>query len=84
MSFESVDKRISNSKGYAFYKKYEKPIHAIEGIIVVLLLITLISVYVQNTKFLKEVSDDCQWEDEEMQCITYCDKFTVGMLDGKL
>ena len=65
-----------------FYKQHQKGVHAIEGLLIVLLLVGLNVLAFQNSKLNQEISVNCGWGEEDYEC--FCEKSDAIALKNKM
>jgi len=73
---------IEDNHLYKFYKKNQKGIQVIEGILIVLMLVILNTLAYKNHQLNKEISETCGWEGEDYEC--FCEKDTALALKAEL
>lgn len=73
---------IEDKAYYKFYLKHQKFIHAVEGILVILMLVVLNTLAYQNSKLNKEISANCGWGEDDYEC--YCQKSEAIALKNQI
>lgn len=73
---------IEDNKYYKTFKKHEKVIHAVEGILVILLLLLIWTSYFKSNKLQEKINDKCGWQEEDYQC--YCERSEALALKSRL
>lgn len=63
---------ITTSPAYLFYKKHEKFIMAIEGLLIIIMLCAIWVMYYQDLQIKEEISLQCNWGEDDYFC--YCEK----------
>lgn len=82
MSWNKLDERIQNSDGYRFYKKYNRLIVFLQGIIVIGLLIGINLYFYQDYHIKEQIRDKCGYEDNNWQCV--CTKAASDLYEAEM
>lgn len=73
---------FQDNKTYKFYKKNEKFIHFIEGVLIIILIAGLWIMYFSDAKIKKEISENCGWGEEDYEC--FCQRSDAIALKNQL
>jgi len=73
---------LEENKYYLIYKKNEKFIHFLEGIVIILLLIIVWISFIQSRGLQEEISENCGWGEKDYEC--FCKKGEVIAMKNKL
>jgi len=73
---------LATNKYYLAYKKHERLIGAIEGILIILLIGYLCYFAYKDIQLQKDVSEDCGWGTETYYCM--CEKSAVAALRSQM
>ena len=80
---EVLNTKIEKNKAYQFILRHERVIKIIEGLVIILVLISLNSFLFRDHAVKKEIATNCGWEaKEDYYCI--CDKSFVKAGEIKL
>lgn len=63
---------IRDKKWFKTYKEHEKFIHAVEGILVILLMLGLNIFLYQDWQTKQKIEENCGWGEEDFEC--YCER----------
>lgn len=80
MDWNKLDRQIIESPRYLFFKKYERVVIAIEGLIVIGLLFGIIMYMVQDRQIKEQIRDHCGYTTDKYDCI--CDNNYVENWKG--
>jgi len=75
MDWDKLDKDITESPRYKFFKKHERAITAIEGLIVIGLLVGIIMFTIQDYDVKQQISERCGYTTSKYECV--CDPVLV-------
>jgi len=73
---------IQDKQWFKTYKKHEKLIHAVEGILVIILMLGLNFFLYTDYQLKKEINENCGWAEEDYEC--YCQKSDAIELKNKM
>ena len=73
---------IEDKEWFKFYKKHEKFCHAVEGILIILLMLGLNFFLYNDYQLKKEISQNCGWAEEDFEC--YCQKSEAIALKNRM
>ena len=71
MDYNTLGVRLEQSNIYRFWKRYDKFIHAIMGILIILLLAGMWTIQLKQNKLATEINENCGWGEEDYYC--YCE-----------
>jgi len=71
MNWNKLNTKIENSEGYRFFKKYERVTIAIQGLIVIGLLLGIMLFFVQDYEVKAQIKDRCGYTTDTYECV--CD-----------
>jgi hypothetical protein len=71
MEWKKLDERLTKSERYQFFKKYERLITLIEGLIVIGLMIGIINYIVDDREIKTQIRDNCGYTTDTYDCV--CD-----------
>lgn len=75
MNWNKLNTKIENSDGYKFFKKYERVTIAIQGFIVIGLLLGIMLFFVQDYQVKEQIKDRCGYTTDNYECV--CDALYV-------
>ena len=85
MDWKKLDKGITRSPRYLFFKKYQRLFTFIQGFIVIGLLFGIVMFMIQDREIKEQIRDSCGYVTDNYECI--CDKHYVDnwkdLKDGK-
>lgn len=71
MDWHRLDRRVTNSEGYKFFKKHERLMIFIQGFIVIGLLIGIAIFFVRDYEVKEQIADRCGYTTQYYECV--CD-----------
>jgi len=71
MDWNKLDRQITESPRYKFFKKYERVVIAIQGLIVIGLLFGIIMFTLQDREMKQQIRDRCGYTNDNYDCV--CD-----------
>jgi len=69
MDWDKLDKEITRSPRYKFFKKHERVMIFIQGIIVIGLMIGILMFFVQDREMKEQIRDRCGYTTDTYDCI---------------
>jgi len=71
MDWNKIDKTITNSPRYIVFKKHERLLIFIEGLIVIGLLFGIVMFFLQDREMKSQIRDKCGYSTDNYECV--CD-----------
>lgn len=69
MDWNKIDKEISRSPRYLFFKKYQRVFIFIQGFIVIGLLFGIVMFMIQDREIKEQIRDRCGYSTDNYECI---------------
>jgi len=73
--WNKLDKQITESPRYKFFKKHERLLIFVQGLIIIGLLCGIIMFFIQDLGIKEQIRDNCGYTTDTYECI--CDKNVV-------
>jgi hypothetical protein len=84
MDWKKLDDKIVNSERYKFFQKHERLVVAIQGLIVISLLVGILFYVLQDRELKTQIAENCGYTTNEYQCVckkSYGDTFQAIKLN---
>jgi len=78
MTLDELNKQIESNKIYQFMLRHKKVINIIQGIVIILLLISVDNYVIKDHYIKKQIVEKCGYRDSKFKCICtqdYVDSF---------
>jgi len=75
MDLNKINAEIESNNLYKFFVRHKKPINIIQGIFIIMLLVSINTYMVKDYFIKKQIRDKCGYEDNKIKCV--CEKHFV-------
>lgn len=72
MDLKKLNSQLESSKIYVFMQRHKKVINIIQGIIIILLLVSINSYVIKDHFIKKQIRDNCGYTNNNFKCV--CEK----------